>query len=321
MPVTQQQLSYLKAMGIPVWISRDDVDPAIFDATLETTLRSIGEDTPVVHTTATQAISPQASQPLSHSSIQQQTVPQSSPSPFSTEDLFKEIDQASAVPALPTPAQQASSIADSLKPKTTPQTIIDCTKFDWKQLEHAVINCQQCELYNKRTQVVFGEGNKQANWMIIGDAPKEEEDTQGKPFMDRSGALLDNMLAAIGLDRPAIYLSNTLKCRPPNNRNPKRAESNACYGYLKRQIELVNPKFILIVGRIASQHLLQSDKPLAQLRGREHSFPELNIPVVVTYHPGYLLRQPRNKYKSWQDLKLALSIVTSHNASTRETLI
>jgi DNA polymerase len=149
--------------------------------------------------------------------------------------------------------------------------------------------------------------------MIIGDAPKEEEDTQGKPFMDRSGALLDNMLAAIGLDRPTIYLSNTLKCRPPNNRDPKRAESKACYGYLKRQIELVNPKFILIVGRIASQHLLQSNKPLAQLRGREHTLPELNIPVVVTYHPGYLLRQPRNKYKSWQDLKLALSIVRSQS--------
>ncbi len=301
MSVTQQQLSYLNAMGIPVWVSRDAVDPAIFDVKA---VKNTQQQQNTAQSTPTIQIPTQ-----NNPTYQQLQTPPSHTSPppaFSTENLFNEIDQ--ATPQVRQP-QSASSIADSLQAKIETTKLIDCTNFDWQQLQQAVTDCQQCELYNKRTQVVFGEGAQNPSWMIIGDAPKEEEDTQGKPFMDRSGVLLNNMLTAIGLDRPAVYLANTLKCRPPNNRDPKKAESKACYGYLKRQIELVNPSLILIVGRIAAQHLLQTKDPLAQLRGRRHTIAEFNIPVVVTYHPAYLLRQPRDKYKSWQDLKLAQSIL------------
>ncbi len=304
MSVTQQQLSYLNAMGIPVWVSRDTVDPAIFDAKA---LKNIVKNTPQQKNTVQSTPSIQI--PTQNNPIYHQ--PQTPPA-FSTENLFNEIDQ--ATPQVRQP-QSASSIADSLHTKIETSKLIDCSNFNWQQLRQAVTDCQQCELYNKRTQVVFGEGAKNPAWMIIGDAPKEEEDTQGKPFMDRSGVLLDNMLTAIGLDRSAVYLANTLKCRPPNNRDPKKAESKACYGYLKRQIELVNPALILIVGRIAAQHLLQTKDPLAQLRGRRHTIAEFNIPVVVTYHPAYLLRQPRDKYKSWQDLKLAQSILAEVSGS------
>ncbi len=298
MSVTQQQLSYLNAMGIPVWVSRDTVDPAIFDAkALKNVVKNIPQQKNSVQSIPSIQI-PIQNNPIYH---QPQT-----PTAFSTENLFNEIDQATSQVRQP---QSASSIADSLQAKIETTKLTDCSNFDWQQLYQAVTECQQCELYNKRTQVVFGEGAQNPAWMIIGDAPKEEEDTQGKPFMDRSGVLLDNMLTAIGLDRPAVYLANTLKCRPPNNRDPKKVESKACYGYLKRQIELVNPALILIVGRIAAQHLLQTKEPLAQLRGRRHTMAAFNIPVVVTYHPAYLLRQPRDKYKSWQDLKLAQSIL------------
>ncbi|MCK5917069.1 MAG: uracil-DNA glycosylase [Cocleimonas sp.] len=294
-------------MGIPVWVGRDTVDSAIFETKADrSTVDSIAQQQSV-----TQLASPNQL-PIQNNPIYQQAPSPQAPSShtaqppaFSTENLFNAIDQAAPV----NQPQSASSIADSLKEKIEKTELIDSSSFDWQQLQQAVTDCQQCELYNKRTHVVFGEGKQNSTWMIIGDAPKEEEDTQGRPFMDRSGVLLDNMLTAIGLDRPSVYLANTLKCRPPNNRDPKKAESKTCYGYLKRQIQLVNPTLILIVGRIAAQHLLQTREPLARLRGRRHTIEELNIPVVVTYHPAYLLRQPRDKYKSWQDLKLAQSIL------------
>ena len=328
MSVTQQQLAYLNAMGIPVWVSRAAVDPAIVETTATT--RTITTSTITISTdkVSTKPASPplqdsiQVAPPIpiptqNNPSYQSQnpspvTPPEYSPSKytppaaFSTENLFNEIDQVIA----PHEEQNITSIADSLNTKITAKPLINCANFNWQQLENAVIACQQCELYNKRTQIVFGEGAKQATWMIIGDAPKEEEDTQGRPFMDRSGILLDNMLNAIGLDRPSVYLANSLKCRPPNNRDPRQGESKACYGYIKRQIELVNPSLILIVGRIAAQRLLKTTQPLAQLRGRQYQLPELDIPVVVTYHPRYLLRQPRDKYKAWQDLKLAQLILS-----------
>jgi DNA polymerase len=309
MSVTQQQLVYLNAMGIPVWVSRAAVDSAIVEIT---SLDESADKQPSLQQQSSDEVAAPIPIPTEHSPRYQQQTPSpvisskyTPPAAFSTENLFNEIDQAIA----PNSAHSITSIADSLKTKVIEKQLIDCTNFNWQQLEDAVTACQQCELYNKRTQVVFGDGEKQATWMIIGDAPKEEEDMQGRPFMDRSGMLLDNMLAAIGLDRASVYVANTLKCRPPNHRDPKKGESKACYGYIKRQIELVNPSLILIVGRIAAQRLLKTTKPLAQLRGRQHQLPELNIPVVVTYHPRYLLRQPRDKYKSWQDLKLALTIM------------
>ena len=297
MSVTQQQLAYLNAIGIPVWISRDLADPAIFEArSNKTTEETIQQQSPPQTAPAIQIPSRNNPSPA---------YPSAPPPEYSTENLFNEIDQTTHTP----PPKNATAIAESLSAKTATEKLVDCSNFDWQQLQTTAINCQQCELYNKRTQIVFDEGARNATWMIIGDAPKEEEDTQGRPFMDRSGLLLDNMLLAIGLERSAVYLTNTLKCRPPNNRDPKIAESNACYGYLKRQIQLVNPSIILVVGRIAAQRLLKTKEPLVRLRGRTHTISGLDIPVIVSYHPRYLLRQPRDKYKAWQDLKLARALL------------
>lgn len=178
-------------------------------------------------------------------------------------------------------------------------------EMGWDDLQAQVPQCQRCEIAKYRTQTVFGVGNQQADWMIVGEAPGADEDRQGEPFVGKAGQLLSNILAAVNLPRESVYIANVLKCRPPNNRDPNVEEIANCEGYLQRQIELVNPAVILIVGRIAAQTLLQTKLPVGRLRGKVHRLPGLKIPVVVTYHPAYLLRQPTEKRKVWEDLKLA----------------
>ncbi|MDJ0758093.1 MAG: uracil-DNA glycosylase [Woeseiaceae bacterium] len=175
----------------------------------------------------------------------------------------------------------------------------------WVDLEKAVSSCTQCALHQSRTQTVFGVGNRNADWLIVGEAPGAEEDRRGEPFVGRAGKLLDEMLKALGLDRNTVFIANILKCRPPNNRDPKQDEADACRSYLNRQIDLIKPKIILAVGRIAAQQLLGRDDPVGKLRGTVHRLDE--IPVVVTYHPAYLLRSPSQKAKSWRDLCLAVA--------------
>lgn len=175
----------------------------------------------------------------------------------------------------------------------------------WAELERAVKSCTLCPLHKTRTQGVFGVGNRAAQWMVIGEAPGADEDRQGEPFVGRAGQLLNSMLKAIGLPREQVFIANILKSRPPNNRDPKPEEVQACIPYLFRQIELVNPKLILCVGRIAAQTLLETDTPIGKLRGQLHRIAG-NRPMVVTYHPAYLLRSPGEKRKSWADLLLAL---------------
>lgn len=174
---------------------------------------------------------------------------------------------------------------------------------DWQVLRQRVEACTRCQLHTTRTQTVFGVGDPSADWMIIGEAPGAEEDRRGEPFVGRAGQLLDRMLAAIGLSRETAYIANILKCRPPGNRDPHQDEVNQCGEYLQQQIKLVQPKMILAVGRIAAQQLLQRDDAVGKLRGEVHS--AFGIPLVVTYHPAYLLRSPANKAKAWGDLCLA----------------
>jgi DNA polymerase len=175
----------------------------------------------------------------------------------------------------------------------------------WAELEEAVSGCRRCRLHETRTQTVFGVGNRKADWMVIGEAPGAEEDRRGEPFVGRAGQLLDQMLRAVGLGRDSVFIANILKCRPPGNRDPAAEEAGACRGYLDRQIALVEPRLILAVGRIAAQQLLETDAPLGRLRGQVHTLQNTEIPVVVTYHPAYLLRSPTQKRKAWQDLCLA----------------
>ncbi len=178
----------------------------------------------------------------------------------------------------------------------------------WEVLRQRVAKCQQCELHQGRKQTVFGVGDHNADWLIIGEAPGAEEDKQGEPFVGRAGKLLNSMLLACGLQREQVFIANILKCRPPNNRDPKAEEVAACSSYLREQIDLIQPKIILAVGRIAAQNLLQTETPIGKMRGQKYEYADTGIPVVVTYHPAYLLRAPREKRKAWQDLQMAMRV-------------
>ena len=221
----------------------------------------------------------------------------------------EEIDVGGGLPA--TPDELSTSVAAKAPPigavagKPPPAG-------DWEELRTCVAECTRCELSQSRTNTVFGVGNPQADWMIIGEAPGAEEDRQGEPFVGRAGKLLDQMLFAIGQGRDQVFIANILKCRPPNNRDPKPDEAAACREYLEAQISMIQPKIILAVGKIAAQNLLGTDDPVGRMRGRTH---DLNgIPLVVTYHPAYLLRSPSQKSKSWQDLCLAQRLAAEASA-------
>ncbi|MDD5411551.1 MAG: uracil-DNA glycosylase [Methylobacter sp.] len=190
--------------------------------------------------------------------------------------------------------------ADSFSPAGSEST----ESVIWNSLQAEVASCTKCSLCKTRTQTVFGSGNKHADWMVIGEAPGQSEDQQGLPFVGNAGQLLTEMLRAIGLDRESVFITNVVKCRPPGNRDPKPNEIEACNEYLQRQQALVKPKIILAVGRIAAQALLKTDEPLAKLRGKVHILND--TPVVVVYHPAYLLRSLSDKRKAWLDLQLAM---------------
>lgn len=206
---------------------------------------------------------------------------------------------------------------DVWKPRDAAQTehpVVSATAggMDWSELRDCVANCTQCSLAASRSNTVFGVGNPDADWLIIGEAPGAEEDRRGEPFVGRAGKLLDEMLRAIGQSRETVFIANILKCRPPNNRDPKPEEAAACRQYLDRQIELVRPKIILAVGKIAAQNLLASNEPVGRMRGRPHDLG--GTPLVVTYHPAYLLRSPSQKNKSWNDLCLAARLAAECKA-------
>lgn len=180
----------------------------------------------------------------------------------------------------------------------------------WDEIEAAIESCTACPLSKGRNKVVVGAGRREAEWFFIGEAPGAEEDVKGEPFVGQAGKLLDNMLASIGLSRQSnVYIANTVKCRPPGNRNPEPSEMAACRPYLLRQIELVGPKLIVIMGRIAAQSVLDSEASISSLRGKIHAFGE--IPAIVTYHPAYLLRNLPDKAKAWEDLCFASKTMES----------
>lgn len=206
--------------------------------------------------------------------------------------------------AVARPDDASSAAPASLRP-AAPESVL----ADWATLERTVAACTLCTLHSTRTQTVFGVGNREADWLVIGEAPGAEEDARGEPFVGRAGQLLNSMLQAIGLSREQVFIANILKCRPPGNRDPRPEEAAHCRPYLERQIELISPRIILAVGRIAAQNLLNTETPIGKLRGRVHTFGRNATPLVVTYHPAYLLRSPGEKRKAWTDLKLALEVL------------
>lgn len=202
--------------------------------------------------------------------------------------------------ALPAKATAAAAVAMA-QPK--PQE-----SEDWQALQRDVAGCTLCDLHRGRTRTVFGVGNPDADWLLVGEAPGAEEDRRGEPFVGRAGQLLNAMLEAMELSREQVFIANILKCRPPRNRDPRPDEVACCEPYLKRQILMIKPRIILALGRIAAQNLLKVDTPIGRMRGRCYEYPDPQVPVVVTYHPAYLLRSPREKRRSWQDLKYAMKI-------------
>jgi DNA polymerase len=178
-------------------------------------------------------------------------------------------------------------------------------RMEWPELKQRVATCTDCPLHATRNKTVFGVGDEQADWLFVGEGPGADEDAQGEPFVGQAGKLLDNMLAAIGLKRGAnVYIANILKCRPPGNRNPEPHEALQCEPYLHRQIELIRPKLIIALGKVAAANLLASDASVASMRGRTHRY--RGIPLIVTYHPAYLLRNLTDKAKAWADLLFAV---------------
>mgnify|MGYP002064684433 CR=1 FL=1 len=190
--------------------------------------------------------------------------------------------------------------------------------LDWAALQQRVENCTRCPLHETRTRTVFGTGNRNADWLIIGEAPGRDEDREGEPFVGRAGKLLTEMLYAAGYQREDVYIANILKCRPPNNRDPSPEEVACCHAYLERQIDLIQPALILAVGRIAAHNLLHSDLQVGRLRGRVHRYGQRQIPLIVTYHPAYLLRSPLEKRKVWDDLQLAQLVYRKQLAGTTD---
>ena len=214
----------------------------------------------------------------------------------------------SPAPPLKTEILQAPVLATQTStPAADPQRITRIATLDWRDLNNMVSTCQVCPLGETRKHAVFGAGNPRGSWLFVGEAPGAEEDRRGEAFVGRAGQLLDNMLRAMGLSREKdVYIANILKCRPPNNRDPLGPEVQACMPYLQRQIVLLQPRVIVALGRFAAQGLLQMGTPLSQLRGTTQQYQ--GIPLIVTYHPAYLLRNPIDKRKVWEDLKRALEV-------------
>ena len=267
--------AYLDALGIDRWVSKSGGVAADSEV--------VPDDTPVSRSRAPDARQPESRR--DESGRYEVRQPADRQAPNRQEPNRRE----------ETPSVEARSFV----PTPLPPGI------DWDPLRALVTGCTHCDLCKTRTQAVFGVGNQKAEWLIVGEAPGAEEDRQGEPFVGRAGQLLNAMLLAIGLPRETVFIANVLKCRPPGNRDPKPEEIARCLPYLSAQIDLLKPKIILVVGRIAAQALLATDAPLARLRGKLHNFGPAGTPLVITYHPAYLLRTPADKRKAWEDLKFA----------------
>lgn len=290
MPWTERQRRLLAELGVPPWLAPGPQDATSSDAAPPTEAVSVPAAVPPT------GLNPAAGPTPALAEVPAAPRPQAPPSP---------VLPAPAV-ALPGPAIPAVPMASAGAGATATDGL------DWTQLRAAVAACTACGLCSGRTQTVFGVGHTEAAWMVVGEAPGEHEDRLGEPFVGKSGQLLDNMLRALGLSRsegPAqrqVYIANAIKCRPPGNRNPTPEELARCEPFLLRQIALVRPKIILAMGRFAVQSLLRSHEPIGRLRGRLHHYQ--GVPLVVTYHPAYLLRNPEEKARAWDDLCLAAEV-------------
>jgi DNA polymerase len=272
-----RRLGYLTAMGVVVWVPRQ-CQPESAEVRADTTAA--------------------ASVPTDAGSVEPR---RGGPHAVLGGDARRSLDAARSAGCGSVDASVVAS-ADAPAPTQLDPVFGDLSGLGWDALENAVSTCRACRLCDTRTQTVFGVGCRDADLMIIGEAPGADEDRLGEPFVGRAGQLLNRMLASIGHTREQVYIANVIKCRPPGNRDPHVDELSECTGYLMRQIELVRPRLILCVGGIAARHLLGTDVSVGRLRGRWFEFGDGAVPLRVTYHPAYLLRSPEQKAKAWDDL-------------------
>jgi len=296
---------FLEVLGIPAeWVPRKE--PAAAEALIaESTVMvdTMAAEEPVE---AVEVADIAVAMELDQAAAVVATVP---PMPVDMPDVHDAAEIAQTVEAFDAPSPAAAPVIPVLRQTTPAQDDREAAiaGMAWPTLSESVAGCTACGLCSGRTNTVFGVGDQQAEWMLVGEAPGENEDLQGEPFVGQAGKLLDNMLAALGLARGRnVYIANVLKCRPPGNRNPEPEEVQQCEPYLKRQIALIKPKVIVVLGRFAAQSLLRSTTPIGKLRGTVHSYE--GIPVVVTYHPAYLLRTLTDKARAWEDLCLAREV-------------
>ena len=293
MPLTERQHAMLEAMGVPVWRPPAHA-PASLAGGAEGAVAAVAAEVPP-RSLPHDAAPARPPRPVAESA----PTPRAAPSPAPA--LATRAAAAPARPAAQPVAARSGLAADAI------------AAMDWPALREAVAACQSCGLCGSRSRTVFGVGHEQARWMIVGEAPGEQEDREGEPFVGKAGQLLDQMLKAVGLTRDAapperqVFIANVLKCRPPSNRNPLPEEVAQCEPFLRRQVALVRPTLILAMGRFAVQSLLGTTEPIGRLRGRVHAYE--GVPVVVTYHPAYLLRTPQDKARSWEDLCLAREVL------------
>lgn len=311
-----RQRRMLAAMGVRLWSPTPTAAPAATpavaqDAGVATAIAERPAETPVVPVAApiARAPAPEVARPPAAPPV---SPPASAPAPAR---------------ATTTLAAATAAVQDTLADSVLAERAAHIATLGWGPLQDAVASCTACGLCESRRQTVFGVGHAQADWMVVGEAPGEQEDLAGEPFVGPAGQLLDQMLRAVGQSRRApsdegreddqagdpsrrVFIANTLKCRPPRNRNPEPDEMARCEPFLKRQVALVQPKLILLMGRFAVKQLLKSDDAIGKLRGRVHRYE--GIPVIVTYHPAYLLRNLPEKAKAWEDLCLAQAVTSPH---------
>mgnify|MGYP000409707635 CR=1 FL=1 len=313
-----QRRAYLDALGVECWVRRekpagDSIEP---NATLEQgepdALRRVPTHVADSATPAdlnSQSLSAAAPSPAARGTDQfnpaAHGINQPSSAPRETRQQSTQADPSANTANRSTPPARESNSSDAMMPRVMSA---DETRA-WEILRADVAPCVRCELHKQRTQTVFGVGNPQAEWLVIGEAPGADEDRQGEPFVGKAGQLLNAMLFAIGFNRGDVYITNVVKCRPPQNRDPQPQEAAACADYLRRQIALIRPKIILALGRVAAQNLLNTDTPIGKLRQVAHRYADTAIPLVATYHPAYLLRSPLEKRKAWQDLLFAREVL------------
>lgn len=291
MAVNQQQLDYLSAMGIPVWISRDLPMPDLFKE------QALGSDLGLSERRLPVELKGEATATtLSEAGLR------------AADELIKDLQQTTPIKQI---AELAASLDDAIESK--PQIISqNLDGVDWIELEKAVSQCTACDLHEKRQHTVFGYGSQRPSLMIVGDIPRLSDEQQNQPFTGETGELLSNMLSHLDVNADAVYFANLLKCRTPLDNSPQSNQAASCLSYLKQQIKLLQPPLILLLGRSTAQQVLGQDLPMVKLRQRVHELEGLDVRFIASYHPAYLLKQPRLKSLVWKDLQFIKQVLTNN---------